>query len=88
MKLAAVTIDTSSAAAGITPAMGSAAVTLAVLTAEPIASRRPTAAISISGSVITKDMWFLLLLPRCRSPAQLVPILAGSSPWRILCHKS
>ncbi|VBA33060.1 hypothetical protein LAUMK35_05354 [Mycobacterium pseudokansasii] len=87
-KLAAVTIDTSSAAAGITPVMGSAAVTLAVLTPEPIACSRPTAAISSSGSVITTDMWFLLLLPRRLSPAQLVPVLAGLSLRRIPCHKS
>ena len=55
---AAVTADTSSAAAGTTPVVGAAAAAFWAVNAEPILAKSPAAVLSISGCVVTKDMDF------------------------------
>src|SRR5271163_1391190 len=53
---AAVSADTSSAAAGTTPVVGAAAAILPAAISEPIPCRSPAAKASISGCVVTNDM--------------------------------
>src|SRR5947209_3039219 len=53
---AAVSADTSSAAAGTTPVVGAAAAAFWALNAEPIPCKLPAAAASASGWVVTKDI--------------------------------
>src|SRR5579875_999743 len=64
----AVSAETSSAAAGITPVVGAAAAALWVAIAVPIPRKSAAAAASISGCVVTKDM-ALPPLEICRGPA-------------------
>src|SRR5271166_118745 len=55
---AAVSADTSSAAAGTTPVVGAAAAAFWALIDEPIPCKVPAAAVSASGCVDTNDMRF------------------------------
>jgi hypothetical protein len=57
---AAVSADTSSAAAGTTPVVGAAAAIFAAATADPMLCRSPAADASISGAVVTNDTYFPL----------------------------
>src|ERR1700756_5068312 len=55
---AAVSADTSSAAAGTTPVVGAAAAAFWALMVEPIPCRVPAAAAKASGCVVTNDIVF------------------------------
>jgi hypothetical protein len=68
---AAVSADTSSAAAGTTPVVGAAAATFWALIDEPIPCKVPAAAVSASGCVDTNDMRFSSGLgPTRKAPAE------------------
>src|SRR5277367_6302801 len=66
---AAVSADTSSAAAGTTPVVGAAAAILPAAIPEPMPCRSPAAHASISGCVVTNDM--------CSSYAEAGPYGGG-----------
>jgi hypothetical protein len=74
---AAIAADTSSSAAATIPVVGTAAAALAALIIEPIFAKSVTAAVIISGAVITYD------IPHLRA-ARDNPV-AG---WRLVLHRS
>jgi hypothetical protein len=59
----AVSPDTASAAAGITPVVGAAAAAFPAATAEPTSCKPPAVAVIASDIVVTKDMSYLLKSP-------------------------
>src|ERR1700733_12760335 len=63
---AAVTSDTSSAAAGTTPVIGVAVAAFWAASVEPIPAKRLAAAVSDSGCAVTKTIGVLLAV-RCRA---------------------